>query len=144
MRISNHIHGLTPFHGITHNSSLEESVSDDRCTSDGIRVAEFHGFIVVVGCIVDTPHHTLIITKEEDTETGHAVDCDQKTSLLELMHDIGFWDDIHSDGGGDLVTKAGCVYRVERCVPSPVLTRKKSGEGKGGFPSLIEIEELQQ
>lgn len=85
------------FAGITHDSSLEESVSDDRCTSNGVRVPKFHGFIVVVGSVVDTSHHTLIVTEEEDTETGHAVDGDQQTSLLELVHNIGFWNDIHGD-----------------------------------------------
>lgn len=91
-----------PCLGITHDSSLEEGVSDHRCTSHGIGVTEFHGVVVVMGGVVDTSHHSLIITEEEDTETGHTVDGDQQPSLLELVNNIGSWNDIHRDGGGEL------------------------------------------
>ena len=96
---------------ITHDASLEKGVSDDGSASNRIGVTKFHGCVVVVGGVVDTSHHSLIITEEEDTETGHAIDGDQQTSLLEPVDDIGFWNDVHSDGGGDSVTKARCGVR---------------------------------
>ena len=82
LQVSKNVCGLCPSDEMTHDASLEESVGDDRCASDRIRVAKFHGFVVVIRGVVDTSHHTLIITEEEDTETGHAIDGDQQASLL--------------------------------------------------------------
>ena len=36
----------------------------------------------VVAVAIDTAHDTLIIAKEEDGETGHEIDGDQKRALL--------------------------------------------------------------
>ena len=48
------------------NATLEESIVDDWGTSLGIWVTKFHGFLVVINCSVDTTHHTLIISEEEN------------------------------------------------------------------------------
>lgn len=109
-QVSNKLGGLPSTPRMIYDASLEESVSDDRCTSDGVGMTEFHDLVIVIGGVIDTSHHTLIITEEEDTETSHAVDGDQQTPLLEPVDNIGFWNDIHGDRRGDLVTKAeyGC------------------------------------
>lgn len=51
-------------------------------------MAEFHGVAVVVGGTIDTTHHTLIITKEEDGQAGNTVDRNEKTTLLKLVHHV--------------------------------------------------------
>ena len=48
------------------NATLKKSVVNDWGTCFRIRMTEFHGGVVVVDCTVDTTHHTLIITEEED------------------------------------------------------------------------------
>ena len=61
-------------------------------------MAEFHGSLVVVDRGIDTSHHTLVITEEEDGQAGNTIDGDEKTTLLQLMDDIGPRDSVH---GGD-------------------------------------------
>ena len=56
------------------NATLEKSVIDHWSTGDWICVAKFHGVVIIVGCCVDTAHHTLIISEEEDGQAGDAVD----------------------------------------------------------------------
>ena len=62
--------------------------------------------MVVVNSTVDTAHHSLVITKEENGQPGNAVDGNQETTLLQLMDDIIARDSIH-DGvefeGADLL-----------------------------------------
>ena len=57
-------------------------------------MTEFHGILVVVNGIVDTSHHTLVITEEEDGQSCNAIDCDQKTTLLKLVSDVHAGDAI--------------------------------------------------
>ena len=64
-------------------------------------MAEFHGSLVVVERAIDTSHHTLVITEEEDGQAGNTIDGNEKTTLLQLMDDIGPRDSIH--GGDNLV-----------------------------------------
>lgn len=60
-------------------------------------MAEFHRVVVIIIGIVDTAHHTLIITEEEDGETGDTIDGNEKTSLLQLVDDIGPGNEVHGD-----------------------------------------------
>ena len=58
-------------------------------------MAKLHSSVVVIRCGVDTAHHTLVITEEEDGQGSNAVDSREKAALLKLMDDIGARDDIH-------------------------------------------------
>ena len=60
-------------------------------------MAEFHGVMVVIGSTIDTTHHTLIITEEEDGQAGNTIDGNEKTTLLKLVHHIEPRDGIHGD-----------------------------------------------
>ncbi len=82
-------------------------------------MTEFHGFFVVVWCGVDTAHHTLIITEEEDGQASNTIDGNEKATLLQLVDDIGSWDEIH--GGeylewGVMFERWSQTWR-ECCVP---------------------------
>ncbi len=77
------------------DATLEKGIVDDGGTCLGIWVTKFHGGIVVVDCTVDTTHHTLIITKEEDGETSNTIDGNEKATLLQLVDHIGPGNDIH-------------------------------------------------
>ncbi len=81
-----------------YDATLKESIVDDWSTCFWIWMTKFHGSVVVVDCTIDTTHHTLIISKEEDGETSNAVDGDEKATLLEFVDHIGPGNDIH---GGD-------------------------------------------
>ena len=48
------------------NATLEKGIVDDWGTGFGIWVTKFHGLLVVVNCTVDTTHHALIISEEEN------------------------------------------------------------------------------
>lgn len=58
-------------------------------------MTKFHRSLVVVNSAVDTAHHSLVITEEENGEPSNAVDCNQKTTLLQLMDHIIARDSIH-------------------------------------------------
>ena len=65
------------------------------------------------------------------------------------MNNVGSWNNIHSDGGGDLVTNAGCgmwVVKKNDMVLAP--SRRETKEWKEwereGCPALVEIEESQR
>ena len=74
---------------MTYNSSLKKRIiNDGGFLWRWANVAKFHGIMIVVGSTVDTTHHTLIITEEEDGQASNAIDGDEKTSLLELVHHI--------------------------------------------------------
>lgn len=59
-------------------------------------MAEFHGVMVIVGSTIDTTHHTLIITEEEDRQAGNTVDGNEKTTLLKLVHHVKPRNGIHN------------------------------------------------
>ena len=80
------------------NATLEKGVIDHWSTRFGIRMTEFHGGVVVVNRTVNTTHHTLIISKEEDGETSNAIDGDEKATLLISVDHIIPRNDVH---GGD-------------------------------------------
>ena len=61
-------------------------------------MTEFHGGVVVVDSTVDTTHHTLIVSEEEDGKTSNTIDGDKKATLLQLVDDIGPRNDIHGSG----------------------------------------------
>lgn len=80
----------------TYDSTLEKRVINDR----GAIIAwmtEFHRIMIVADGVVDTAHHTLVITEEEDGQRGDTIDRNQKTTLLQLVNDIVFRDAIHGE-----------------------------------------------
>ena len=80
------------------DAALEEGVIDDRGTSHGIWMTKFHGSVIIVEGTIDTTHHALIVTEEEDGETSNTIDGYEKAALLKLMDHIGSGNDVH---GGD-------------------------------------------
>ena len=98
-----HTNSLDTSEAITNgatNQTADESTKvvdrDDPALKDGVRdnhapvwssMAESHERVVVV-CGVNTAHHTLIITEEQDTETCDAVD--SLMLLVELRYS-GVW-----------------------------------------------------
>lgn len=62
-------------------------------------MTEVHRLLIVISGVVDTAHHTLIITEEEDGETTDAVDGYEKATLLKLVHHIVPGYHIHGDVG---------------------------------------------
>lgn len=77
------------------NATLEKSVVNDRGTSLGIRMTEFHSGVIVVDSSVHAPHHALVVSKKEDGKTSDAVDSDEKATLLKFVDHIGPGNDIH-------------------------------------------------
>ena len=80
------------------DATLEKGVIDDWGTCFGIRMTEFHGGVVVINCTVDTTHHTLIISEEEDGETSNAIDGDEEFTFLKPVDHVRPGNDVH---GGD-------------------------------------------
>ena len=78
------------------DATLKEGVVDDGGACVGIRMTKFHGCIVIVQGTINPSHHTLIITEEEDGETGNTVDGDEKATLLELVDHVGPGNDVHA------------------------------------------------
>lgn len=62
-------------------------------------MTEMHDVLIVIFGIVDTTHHTLVITKKEDGQGSHAVDSYEKATLLKLVDNIRPWNHIHGDVG---------------------------------------------
>ncbi len=93
-----------------YDSTLEQRVIDDR-RSIRTWMTEFHRIMVVADGVVDTAHHTLIITEEEDGQRSDTVDRNQKTTLLQFVNDIVFRDAIH---GEDCAMALKVVYQSER------------------------------
>ena len=81
---------------VAYNSALKQGFLDDGFQSFRVLHAKFHGILVVVDCIIDTAHHTLIVTEEEDGQAGNAVDSNEKLPLLQLVHHIPLGNSIHS------------------------------------------------
>ena len=77
------------------NAALKKGVINDWSAGYRISVAELHGVVIVVWRRVDTSHHTLIITEEEDGQGGDTVDGNEKASLLQFVDHIGSWNEIH-------------------------------------------------
>jgi len=79
----------------TYNASLQQGVLDYGLKRLGILHTELHGILVVVDGVVDTAHHTLIITEEENGQASDAVDGDEELPLLQFVHHVPSWNDIH-------------------------------------------------
>lgn len=62
-------------------------------------MTKFHGILIVIFGVVNTTHHTLVITKEENGQGSHAIDSNEKAALLELVNDVGPWNHIHGGVG---------------------------------------------
>ena len=73
-------------------------------------MTEFHGGLIVIYGIIHAAHHALIITEEEDGQASHAIDGDQKLSLLELVHNVPFGDKIHDEK----TIKVGGIFECMR------------------------------
>ena len=58
-------------------------------------MAEFHGGVIVILGVVDTAHHTLIVTEKEDGQARHTIDGNEKLAFLILVYDIAFGNNIH-------------------------------------------------
>lgn len=58
-------------------------------------MAKVHVVLIIVPGAVDTTHHTLVITEEEDGEGSDTVDGDEKTALLKLVHHVVLGNEIH-------------------------------------------------
>ena len=80
------------------DATLEKGVVDDWGARFRVLVTELHSCLIVIQRTVDTTHHTLVITEEEDGETCNAVDSNEKATLLEFVDHIGPGNDVH---GGD-------------------------------------------
>lgn len=59
------------------DAPLKEGVCDNWSSGLLVQGTQPHGILIVVDGVVDTPHHSLIITEEEDGKTGDAVDGDE-------------------------------------------------------------------
>ena len=51
---------------ITHNASLQQGIVDRDLQSTRLDVTEFHDIDGIINGDVDTAHHTLVVTKEEN------------------------------------------------------------------------------
>ena len=80
---------------VTHNAALKDGFIDNDLCGTGLDVAEFHPIYGIVDRNVHTPHHTLVVTKEEDGERAHTVDGDEQGSALIAVNHIGFWNLVH-------------------------------------------------
>ena len=80
------------------DATLEKGVVDNWGARFRVRVTELHSCLIVIQRTVDTTHHTLVITEEEDGETCNAVDSNEKATLLEFVDHVGPGNDVH---GGD-------------------------------------------
>ena len=80
------------------DATLTKSVVDDWGARYRVRMTKLHRLLIVIDRTVDTTHHTLVITKEEDGETCNTVDGNEKATLLKFVDHIGPGNDVH---GGD-------------------------------------------
>ena len=79
-------------------------------------MAELHRLLIVIRGCVNTPHHTLVITEEENTQAGDTVDPRQQGLLLQLVHDIGTWNEIHGGSWrGEDPPYACCMFLLRGC-----------------------------
>ena len=91
------------------NAALEESIVDNRGARYRVWVTELHSFLIVIHRTVDTTHHTLVITEEENGETGNAIDSNKKTTLLQFVDHIGPWNDIHGGNYPECLVCSGLM-----------------------------------
>ena len=117
---------MAPLRKTSYNPSLKESVvNDGRVFRRGAHVAELHGITIVVRGTVDTTHHTLIITEEEDGQASNTVDRNEKTTLLKLVHHVEARDTIHD---GDDRTRL--IYAKDRKGNIKILDSGRAPRGK--------------
>ena len=64
-------------------------------------MAEVHVVFVVIPGAVDTTHHTLVITEEENGQASDTIDGYEKAALLKLVNDIMPRYEIHGSGVPD-------------------------------------------
>ena len=96
------------------DASLKKGVINNGGACDGICVTEFHDVVVVVWCGIDTAHHTLIITEEENRQGGDTIDGNEKLSLLEFVDHIGSRDEIHGSDRWQGLSSAGGNNVIQR------------------------------
>ena len=105
---------------------MEEGVIDDGGTCFRVGMTEFHGGVVVVDGTIDTTHHTLIISEEEDGKTSNTIDGDKKATLLIPVDDIGPRNDIHCSGYPE-------SFGVDRIITEDIRTGALLGFGEAKF-----------
>ena len=124
------------------DATLEKSIVDDWSARFRVWMTELHSGLIVIQRAIDTTHHTLIITEEEDGETSNAVDGNEKATLLEFVDHIGPGNDIH---GGDypecLVFWIDILNDCERMIFCFGFGEAESGMKSGGGGLKIEREE---
>jgi len=81
-------------------------------------MGEAHASVVFDGG-VDTSHHPLIVTKEEDGQGGNTVDGDEEVAFPQAVNDIEAVDLLHGESSGSLVTS-------ERKGSRPAIDLKKT------------------
>ena len=82
---------------ITYDTSLKKWLLDSYYFRCRIICAKAHGRGIVAIAVHPT-HDTLIIAKEEDRQSGYAVDENQESPLFILARDIVARDVVHDDG----------------------------------------------
>ena len=91
------------------NATLKKRIIDDRGACFRICMTEFHSVVVIIWCGIDTTHHSLVITKEEDGQPSNTIDCNEKTTLLESMDHIGSRNQIH---GSDYLVWLWLLFNI--------------------------------
>ena len=62
-------------------------------------MTKFHCILVVILGVINATHHTLIIPKEENRQSSHAIDSNEEATLLKLVDDVGPRNHIHNGVG---------------------------------------------
>ena len=78
----------------THNASLEQGLVGHDETLGFVKVAEAHD-LGIASIAIHPTHHTLVITEEEDGETGDAVDENQQRPPLVAISYVPLGNTIH-------------------------------------------------
>lgn len=123
------------------NATLEKGVVDDRGTCFGVGMTELHGGVVIVNCTVDTTHHTLIISEEEDGETSNTVDGDEKATLLKLVDHIGPRNKIHNGNYPECLLLDVLLLDYWEKRLGALLDFGEAESGKEGLKRVEEVEE---
>ena len=91
-------------------------------------MAKAHGGLIVVHGVVHTAHQALIITEEENTERGNAVDGNEQAPLLVLVYHIGAGDGVHVRRRSRVECRRGTTDR-------PMTWKEGDNKRKESFPT---------
>ena len=90
---------------VTYDATLKQAVMDDDLSRTGRHRSEFHDFDGIIDGHINTAHHTLVVTEEEDSQAAHAIDGDEQGLLLIAMDDIEPGDLVHGRSISDGVAR---------------------------------------